>query len=489
MKALNILFNNNYPDNAGNQITFKEMLDTQSSHFEYVELKNFKQFEYLINYIDTDIEIYFWVHPNFGSVAKIVNNAATLEEIDIIPKFRELNIQIIGLSRMPKQCVGLGIAVIAPSDIILHQKNHTSYSVEELKKTLNHIPINPNDSKDSLRPIIQDSLKVTISNINNELISLKSFFTEKYTNDGQWYENIFPVDEKEIKLIFNQPYWQFSQTNYSTYFNIHEPNEPLLGENIVNVAEGISFDLVTLKWAIDISFFNQVSQRFEGIDVDYKIKLTTATRLYLIHETIHKVHNLDSDTVTGIGNFPKIVEEVDYQADAIAILTELAYFISTSENVNLKKAIIDKLSDIIKIAIETTFSFNPINNNLKLIQVRRVNRYLIWLFHYSKIQELRLRPISDDDLIVEILRQFSTKPMLEIAGPAIKSNKDRNRTFYDLNMIIHQEEVALLKPNNQIVRCGKTSALDFNDFYNGIKESNFNKLLIFMQTYLKLTKN
>jgi len=48
-----------------------------------------------------------------------------------------------------------------------------------------------------------------------------------------------------------------------------------------------------------------------------------AIRVVLIHEGLHYYqHNLSQVTVEGIGRFPKIVEDADYQADIYAILYE-----------------------------------------------------------------------------------------------------------------------------------------------------------------------
>ena len=116
-----------------------------------------------------------------------------------------------------------------------------------------------------------------------------------------------------------------------------------------------------------------------------------------------------------------------------------------------------------------------------MIQVRRVNRYLIWFFHYFKIKSELGKNQSSDELLEKILLLFSVKPVIEITGPAIKSNKERNRTFYDLNSIIHREEVGVMKIDNEIVRMAPTGSLNFQRLYDGLKESDFAKMEDFLE--------
>ena len=64
-----------------------------------------------------------------------------------------------------------------------------------------------------------------------------------------------------------------------------------------------------------------------------------AGRLFLFHEALHyssEGHRLTSEVANGIGQFPKVIEEADYQAKVWALPSEYKYC-SLYETGKLKK--------------------------------------------------------------------------------------------------------------------------------------------------------
>ncbi len=480
---LDIVFNIDYPSENGIGLLQEEV----PKYINYVQVGDFNQFKRLINSINDDVLCYIWVHPSFS--AKRVQDGFTSKIlIESVPELIKCNISFKEITRStgktssdPKY-VNVGTMLDA-------KKSMTCYKGSDLKNRLK--PVLLAEPKQEPRLRLEVSIKGDIKNINQRLKILRQFFLTKITNAGFWYTDLFDLEEAHINGIFGFPYWSFRNNIYQYYLNLENTDAPIIDENILQVPAIIRFNQEKKLWQIDLSFFDEVSLRFEKQSTEYAEKLSIATCLYIIHEAIHKTHNLDCNTVEGIGNFPRIIEEADYQADSIAILSECAF--QLYQMGGLKKIspaqLIKILCGIIEIAIETTFSFNPIQEELKLIQVRRVNRYLIWFYHYFKLKNYLIETINSEKLLLKILLQFSSKPLIEITGPAIKSNQGQDRTFYDLNSIKHMEEVAILKINNEIVRMGKTQSINFNELYDGMKQSDFDRMSRFIETLFSNNKH
>ncbi|TCC99976.1 hypothetical protein [Pedobacter psychroterrae] len=473
---LDIVFNIDYPS----KLKVEPLYLNIPKYIEYIEVKNMDQFRRIVNCLNDEVVSYIWLHPSFSG-DQVDAGFESRVTTEVLPELKELNIEVTQITRSTGKTSEKDFFDVGK--MLDVKKTKKGYTTEELKEVLNSKPKTATlENKPRLR--IEQSLKEEIKLINSRIRELRNFLHVSYSEDaGYWFQKIFKIEDIYTERCFNNSYWQFNIGNYKLYLNLNNLEECMIDPDHMNVAEIIKFDVDNRRWLIDMSFFDEVSKRFEQQDPDNSSeKLAVATTLYVIHEAIHKIHNLDCNTVAGIGNFPKIIEEADYQADSIAILTEFSFYIHQMGGIEKMSAnqLIDKLCSTIEIAIQTTFSFNPIQDALKLIQVRRVNRYLIWFYHYFKIKNLKAENLDATSTIKEILTYFSHKPLIEVSGPAIKSNKDMDRTFYDLNRIKHQEEIAILKMNNEIIRMGKIQSVDFSQFYTGIKESNFEKMRDFL---------
>jgi hypothetical protein len=472
---LDIVFNIDYPSDNGIGLLYSEV----PKYIQYIQVSDFGQFRRLINCLQDDVTCYIWLHPSLS--AKRVQDGYKSQIVsECVPELNKHNIEFTQITRSTGKSSSETSYVDV--DTMLDRKKHKKYYTASSLKLILKVE-SPIRKKSEPRERLKNSFKSDVKTINERLGYVRTFFNEKSKSEGKWYHGIFDLKEEAIDAIFKYPYWAFPNSIYTTYLNLNNLLNPIINENELSEKSIIRFNQETKQWHIDISFFDEVSFRFESMKKDYSTKLSIATCLYVLHEAIHKIHNLDCNSVEGIGNFPRIVEEADYQADSIAILSELAYQIFTEGGLieyDTNK-LVNSLCDIIEIAIETTFSFNPIQEELKLIQVRRVNRYLIWFFHYFKLKNYLLENLNAEQVLEKILIQFSCKPLIEITGPAIRSNRESNRTFYDLDSIKHQEEVAILKINNEIIRMGKTQSINFNELYGGMKKSDFQAMFSFMQ--------
>lgn len=331
--------------------------------------------------------------------------------------------------------------------------------------------------------------------INDDFIELKKFLSKIDFNSDLWFQSLFSKYEIEIDKDFGSDYWNYKSSVYKNHFGLEDDKIETDTISIENTGEDIQFirerDGKEIKlWHAKLNFFYAVTGRFTSKTVDINSKevsainfekVKQATRLYILHEALHQLHKLDFKTVKGIGNFPKTVEEADYQADAFAIITEFAYFCSgKSLSDTTQDELLQELREIIRTAIETTFSFNPLGKDLRAIQIRRVNRYLIWFYQLGIIEGKFSQKFADSTQALKyILTALSKKPIIEISGPSIYVNKSKDRIFYNLNDITHKEEIALFK-DNEIIRVGTETAFDLKPLYEGLKKSNFDSVKTFI---------
>lgn len=480
MKTLHIIFNKDLPNADQEMKEFRESLRETTKSQGFIELPNFNQLSSILRFLNNDINVYLWVHSAKGSkISQDGFDPPYVEQVKENLRLRGVDFKELTRSRI--SCDNKN--VFHPQDIPEFYEELKCYSSNELKKLLLPQKKSISETNSVHRKKYQDICKQEISSFNNEFEKFKSFLKSIDVVNGSWWEKLLSstFEKETISYYFDHSYWNFNTSILSKYLNLDNQIGVISDKNI-NVNSNIEFSNEHSCWEIDFSFFDHVSKRFEDLgDSNYNEKLSIATRLFLIHETIHKHHNLDKNSVEGIGNFPRIVEYVDFQSDAIAMIFEVFYNVYLNDGIENcdPNFIIKKFLDTIKVAIQTTFSFNPINSNLKLIQVRRVNRYSIWLWFYTKIEKLLEQELENVDSALKILEIFSRKPLFDISGPEIIS-KD-NRTFYKLNSISFDEELAIVNNENVIKRIGKTSNLNFNNLYEGFKTSDFDKLIAFFR--------
>lgn len=214
------------------------------------------------------------------------------------------------------------------------------------------------------------------------------------------------------------------------------------------------------KWSFDDGFFLSLHNRLEQEE-----RIRQAIRLFLFHEILHQdVHGLDFSSGINIGSFPKVVEEADYQADVYGMLNEYAFQAACNEKV---KDVRDFFLDLIEIATETMWSFDDLGEELKEVQIRRLNRYLIWYRQYVRIEKV--------DTLTDIVKLLWEKPVIEFNGLITKEASNRfyfilaRRPNYPLEIAVFD--------SNQVKRVGTTTAIDFEKFLQGIKNMDSEVLI------------
>lgn len=222
------------------------------------------------------------------------------------------------------------------------------------------------------------------------------------------------------------------------------------------------------KWYVDNNFFISVNNRLKK-----DTAILTAVRLFLFHEAVHySKHKLTDLTSNNIGSFPKVLETADYQADVYAILNEYGYHTKMfGEILNPKEFFLATINT----AVETMWSFDDNGIELEEIQIRRLNRYMIWYWQYARIET------AGDDIndIIAILEQ---KPVIELNG--LKTKEENNRFYFILEQRKNQPLELGVFHNNQLIRNGSATNLLIENLIKGVKEMKGDLILNVMRSFL-----
>lgn len=152
-----------------------------------------------------------------------------------------------------------------------------------------------------------------------------------------------------------------------------------------------------------------------------------ALRQLVLHEAVHRGPQTLTRTLSlGIGRFPKVLEEMDYHADVWAMLYEYALTETVSKSEVEKPETF--FLEMVRLATETMWAFDDDGSELHQIQIRRLNRYLIWYWQWLHLE--RAAAIAQATLD-DILGLLADKPILELAGPTLVTRDER--IFFELD--------------------------------------------------------
>jgi hypothetical protein len=151
-------------------------------------------------------------------------------------------------------------------------------------------------------------------------------------------------------------------------------------------------------------------------------KRQRALRLLVLHESVHRgPQGLTRTLSQGIGRFPKVLEEMDYHADVWAMLYEHA--LTGLHSPGEIKSPQDFFKALVRLATETMWAFDDDGTLLREIQVRRLNRYLIWYWQYLLLE--RGTGQGEEMTLDAVLSLLAQRPTIELAGPTVLAHDER----------------------------------------------------------------
>lgn len=219
------------------------------------------------------------------------------------------------------------------------------------------------------------------------------------------------------------------------------------------------------EWQINDRFIFNIKNRLKNDEG----KVMRALRLFIFHEAMHIKQSLTNYTAGNIGRFPRVLEEADYMADVWAMLHEYSY----SKMYHAEDLTKDKefFKEIIEIATMTMWAFDDLDANTEEMQIRRVNRYLIWYWNYLQIEARECQTIDD---VVKIL---AVKPIIEIRGLDIRAQAQR--TIFKLtNFKVQDLELGYLNNlTGKIDRTSNSAGMQIDEIVRGFRERNSDKIL------------
>lgn len=296
---------------------------------------------------------------------------------------------------------------------------------------------------------------------NTELtVGIKKYLVinEDISLDRVWYKGIIP---KLATGIMNEKFWSDLPPLYQT---------SLSGDTFDFEMEAVDdgFYWRDGKWYVDDNFFISISRRLKTDD-----RIKKAIRLFLFHEALHyKRHKLTELTSVNIGSFPKVLETADYQADVYGIMNEYGYHLKTQGEITNPKQF---FLDAIRVATETMWSFDDNGVDLEQIQIRRLNRYMIWYWQFALIEK-------NGNTLDEIIKILEQKPVIELNG--LKTKEENNRFLFDLEQRNTQPLELAVFHNNEIIRDGSASNMPIENLVKGVQGMDSELILNVMRSFV-----
>jgi hypothetical protein len=121
------------------------------------------------------------------------------------------------------------------------------------------------------------------------------------------------------------------------------------------------------------------------------------------------------------------------------------------------------------------WAFDDGLDELEVMEVRRVNRYLIWYWQWLRIERC--------SSLAEIVTVLARKPLIELAGPRVHT--DGERVFYELREPWRADlELAALLEHNGIARHGRGAATSVPALIEGLRKRNGEKIKLVLKSVL-----
>lgn len=267
------------------------------------------------------------------------------------------------------------------------------------------------------------------------------------------------VEYKDIKKHLKYP-WNLVPSIDKTSLSID-----MINMELVDVGDGFEYKDKSNAWCLDDGFLIGLNRRLEK---KAPTNIMQAGRLFLFHEALHMSkhgHWLTKEIASGIGQFPKVIEEADYQADVWGLLSEYKYS-RMYEPERFDIGIKDFFCNSIDTAVETMWSFVDTGQELSTIQVRSMNRFLNWYWQWVLIEK-----ISGQGTLSDVISILFDKPVIELGGAPMQL--EGYRTFYKLNYCNgHRFQLAAFFKN----RVYRFAPNQIEDIIDGFKTLNGDKI-------------
>jgi hypothetical protein len=263
-------------------------------------------------------------------------------------------------------------------------------------------------------------------------------------------------------LDFVLPASADAETSYGgRWLELTPLHETVLANSTVDtavsqVASDFDYRTGSRTWVFDDGLLSALAKRLtESAD------RARAGRMLLFHEGVHlAAQTVTRHTSNMVGRFPKVLEAIDYSADVWAMLNEyaMARHLLEADAHDARQFMLR----LIGTATETFWAFDAGAGPLREIQVRRMNRYLLWYW-----QQLRIEHAVEVNQVFPILAE---QPVLELAGPRLRTRGERVWYSLDAREVTNLEICVLHK--SALHRHATGPASDLSLVLDGFRSRN-----------------
>lgn len=233
----------------------------------------------------------------------------------------------------------------------------------------------------------------------------------------------------------------------------------------------------TNHWQVDDRWLAHLARR-----VPDRVQRQRALRMLLLHEGVHRgPQGVTRTTSQEVGRFPKVLEEVDYQADVWAMLYERA--LSEQESPSSVRPPQQFFMNTIRTATETMWAFDMDGAALQEIQVRRLNRYLIWYWQYLVLE--RGTGQSSEMTLPDVVGILAERPHLELAGPLLSTRDER--IFFSLDPKHLQTPELAIYHRGKFHRHGPRPDFSIAELLNAFSERDTDRILHVLRAAVEMT--
>lgn len=270
----------------------------------------------------------------------------------------------------------------------------------------------------------------------------------KSSEEPNWFRHLFSRSEIN-DCLFDSSVWNslspINETNFESSHFVYVPH------NILHSDE-TSMTLLKNTWYLPNNFVHSLEETFENRENDMAVAIELLWFQEILKSETHDVH---SDNAHELARYPMILQEIDYQSDVYSLLNLYKRY-----NVHSDKASAFFLKTI-ELHLKSMWSSDLLDHSDEM-ELRRVNRYLIWYYHLNMIREKTLS-------LEDILELLSRKPLIELRLVGV-TTPDQSKITIEFRQSNESELAIAAFHKNRIIT--SRQQLPMNQLIEGFKNKD-----------------